>query len=42
MKEQITLLASGRQADRPLQLLVEPEEIRMSLAVGENFRAAPL
>ncbi|MCI8402608.1 MAG: hypothetical protein HFI38_11080 [Lachnospiraceae bacterium] len=38
MKEQITLLASGRQADRPLQLLVEPEEIRMSLAVGENFR----
>lgn len=38
MKEQITLLAQGQQMDHPLQLVVTPEEIRMSLAAGKNFR----
>lgn len=38
MKEQITLLAEGRQTNRSRQLLVDPESIRMNLAVGQNFR----
>ena len=38
MKEQITLLAQGKQADHPLRLLVSQEEIVMSLAVGQNYK----
>ena len=37
MKEQITLLAQGRQAS-PLQLETNPKELRLSLAAGENFK----
>lgn len=38
MKEQITLLAQGKQADHPLKLLTSLKEIRMNLAVGQNYR----
>ncbi len=38
VKEQISLLAKGQQMERPLQLHVMPEEIRMSLAAGQNYR----
>ena len=38
MKEQISLLAKGQQMERPLQLKVMPEEIRMHLAAGQNYR----
>ncbi len=38
MKEQITLLAQGKQADHPLRLLASQEEICISLAVGQNYK----
>lgn len=38
MKEQITLLAQGKQANHPLRLIVNPQEILMSLAVGQNYK----
>lgn len=38
MKEQITLLAQGRQTGCPLQLETNPKELRVTLAAGENFK----
>ena len=38
LKEQISLLAKGQQINRPLQLHITPEEIRISLAAGQSYR----